>query len=455
MPLGLPFRMPFGVRVRGCALTLRELSWIDGFVKRIKKYIYVRSFDRVLILPPNKVYKLNQTGAALLAACLRGKRIKSFHFLKDKKKAEQVHNFFCDLKAFFQGCPEWPDQRRAVETTPFGFDYTLLPILGEIAVTYRCNNNCSFCYLGNKQIRENRNNELTLAEIKKIIRIFKNRAQIPFFSFTGGEPLLRVDLENMIRYAVHLGLRVNLITNGTLVNKKRAHSLRKSGLTTAQVSVESPEADIHDELTGRPGSFRQTLAGIRHLQEAGISVQTNTTINRQNVSSLRELPGFLKQNHIERFSMNLYIPSGRELAHEKLFYAYSEVEDIIEHTKKQAKELELTFYWYSPLPHCYYNPLARGLGNKSCAAMDGLLSVSPQGEVLPCSSYHEPMGNLLREDFKDIWFSKRALFFKNKRFAPSECAGCEQFSACQSACPLYWQYAGTRELQKEHCRRVL
>ncbi|MBN1797580.1 MAG: radical SAM protein [Spirochaetales bacterium] len=436
-------------------MTLGELSWIDGLIKRIKKYIFVRSFDRVLILPPNKVYKLNLTGTALLEALLKGKSITRFRFLKDKTKAEQVHNFFCDLKAFFQGCPELPEQRRAVESTAYGFDYTILPILGEIAVTYRCNNNCSFCYVGNKQTREKQDAELRLSEIKKIIRIFKYKAQIPFFSFTGGEPLLRADLEKMVRYAIHLGLRVNLITNGTLISEKRAQSLRKSGLGTAQVSVESPESSIHDALTGRAGSFSRTLKGIHNLQQAGISVQTNTTVNQQNVSSLKHLPQFLKQIGITRFSMNLYIPSGKDLAHEELFFAYSAVADIIEHTRKQAKKLGLTFYWYSPLPHCYYNPIARGLGNKSCAAMDGLLSVSPQGEVLPCSSYHESMGNLLDEDFKDIWFSKRARFFKHKQFAPSECSGCDQFTACQSACPLYWDYAGTRELKNKHSCGVL
>jgi len=107
----------------------------------------------------------------------------------------------------------------------------------------------------------------------------------------------------------------------------------------------------------------------------------------------------------------------------------------------------MTFYWYSPIPHCHYNTIARGLGNKSCAAMDGLLSVSPAGDVLPCSSYPEPMGNVLSQDFRDIWFSPRAAFFKNKEYAPAECAGCDSFTACQAACPLYWSYAGTSEIR--------
>jgi len=458
-------------------LTIHELAWINGFVAGIKKYIHIRTFDRVLILPPNKVYKLNTTGMALLEALLKGKRIKSFRFLRDPEKARRVHEFFCDLRAFFQGCPEAPGERRAVETTPFDFDYTRLPVLGEIALTYRCNNRCSFCYIGEtltetrKQHgsrpaarpecnrspagsgeawgQQARGRELTATQVKKIIRVFKYKAGIPFFSFTGGEPLLRPDLESLVRYAVRLGLRVNLISNGTLIDKKRAYALRRSGLTTAQISIESALPEVHDTLTGMPGSFEKTLEGIKNLKAAGIAVQTNTTLNNVNVGSIVRLPEFLKGQGIRRFSMNLYIPTGKQQARGELFFPYTDVGEIIDMIKKQARMLGLTFYWYSPVPHCYYNPLAAGLGNKSCAAMDGLLSVSPNGDVLPCSSYKLPLGNLLRQKFSRIWFSERAAYFKNKRFAPAQCSGCPDFNACQSACPLYWDYAGTAELQSK------
>ena len=79
--------------------------------------------------------------------------------------------------------------------------------------------------------------------------------------------------------------------------------------------------------------------------------------------------------------------------------------------------------------------------------MDGLLSVSPSGDVLPCSSYPEPMGNLLTGDFRQVWFSDRARHFKNKEYSPAACGGCESFTACQSACPLYWKAAGTAEIR--------
>jgi radical SAM protein with 4Fe4S-binding SPASM domain len=282
--------------------------------------------------------------------------------------------------------------------------------------------------------------------VRRVLQIFKDQARIPFFSFTGGEPLLRRDLETMIRFARRLGLRVNLITNGTLADRARARRLRRAGLGSAQVSVESPEEAVHDGLTGVRGSLRATLEGIRCLREAGVSVQTNTTLNRLNAATVEALPAFLAGLGVRRFSMNLFIPAGRGLERGELFFPYSRTGAVVERVRRKARELGLEFSWYSPLPYCLFNPVARGLGNKSCAAVDGLLSVSPAGDVLPCSSYPEAIGNLLRQSFPEIWFSERARYFKQKRYAPAECSGCESFLACQGACPLYWSYAGTGEL---------
>ena len=72
--------------------------------------------------------------------------------------------------------------------------------------------------------------------------------------------------------------------------------------------------------------------------------------------------------------------------------------------------------------------------------------------MLPCSSYPEPMDNLLTKDFRDIWFSPRAGHLKNKEYAPAECAGCGSFTACQAACPLYWRCAGTSEIRNPNAQ---
>ena len=443
---------------------MRDLAWIDSFHRTMREYLFVREEDRILILPPNQVYKLNDAGLAALRHLGAGRRIARLPGLRDGERAQEVHDFFTDIKELADCDTPRHGVRRSVERIPYGFDYTALPILGEIAVTYRCTNACLFCYAGCGSMRcaapgaaadaapgaatdaASGGGEMSLEEVQRVIRVFRDDAKIPFFSFTGGEPTLRGDLPAMIRYAREAGLAVNLITNATLVDSAMARALAAAGLRTAQVSVESPDAAEHDGLTATPGSHGRTLKGIRALQEAGICVQTNTTLTARNAGSLPRLVPFLKGLGVRRFACNLFIPSGTGLSKPDLFLPYTAAPPLVEGLAAEAAREDLTFYWYSPLPHCIWNPIAKGMGNKSCAAMDGLLSVSPRGDVLPCSSWPEPVGNLLERPFRDIWFSPRGRFFKNKEYAPRECAGCEGFRACQAACPLYWKHAGTAEL---------
>jgi radical SAM protein with 4Fe4S-binding SPASM domain len=433
-----------------------SLGWIDEFFREAGSHIFAREEDGVIILPPSQVYKANSTGIAIVRHLLSGGKVKDIPGIASEVRARQVGAFVSDIRSLYLGEPA-ADGRAPYETVPYDFTYTSLPILGEIAVTYRCNNACLFCYAGCGQAGctsaprgVTGDREMTLAEACRVIRIFKEEAKIPFFSFTGGEPLLRKDLEDMISFARRQDLQVNLITNGILATPERARRLFDAGLRTAQVSIESPDASTHDALTARPGSFQATVAGIRSLQQAGVSVQTNTTVSARNAAQVAEMPRFLKSLGVTRFAMNLYLPNAdaaRDGKTDDLLVPYSRAGAIVDAVRAAARAEGLVFYWYSPLPHCHYNTIARGLGNKSCAAMDGLLSVSPSGDVLPCSSYPEPMGNLLDVPFGDIWFSPRARHFKSKEYAPAECAGCGSFVACQAACPLYWKSVGTAEIR--------
>ncbi len=476
MPLRVPLRVPFRVcfRERTLGMLFRgraarspsvDLAWIDDFFRNAGSHLFARAEDGVVILPPNQVYKANQTGISVVLHMLKGGRAAQIPGIEQGDRAQQVAAFVSDLRSLYLGEPA-ADGRAPYETVPYTFQYTSLPILGEIAVTYRCNNACVFCYAGcgttgctsaPRSVTGSR--EMSLAEVKQVIRIFRDHAKLPFFSFTGGEPLLRDDLEDMIRFARGQGLQVNLITNGTLANPARAKRLFKAGLRTAQVSVESHEAAVHDALTARPGSFERTLSGIPSLQRAGVSVQTNTTVSSANAAAADRMPRFLRSLGVARFAMNLYLPSGgtpsgRSQPADPLLVPYSRAGAIIEAVRAAARSEGMTFYWYSPIPHCHYNTIAKGLGNKSCAAMDGLLSVSPSGDVLPCSSYPEPMGNLLTTEFREIWFSARAGHFKSKKYAPEECAGCGSFVACQAACPLYWRSVGTGEIRNPRVAAV-
>ena len=433
---------------------LPDFCWVDEFIANVREYIFVREEDGLLIKRPNNVVKLNPAGAKILKFLLDGGKIADFLDLigHDKIKARDVYVFLITLKAHLEGKLQNPAASPAVELTRFEMKFTDYPVLSEVALTYRCNLKCRFCYAGcNETVNPcGSNDEMTADEVKKVLdRIFFD-AKVPSVSFTGGEPTLIKELPELIRHARNLGMRVNLISNGTLIDKKMAEQLAESGLASAQLSLESYRAEAHDRITGVEGSYAKTIAACSYLKDAGILTHTNTTVNRLNIQECRELPGFVK-NVLgnERFSMNLIIPAGtavKDLAGNAV--KYSEVGNYIDTIIEESSRHDVEFMWYSPLPLCIYNTITHGLGNKGCSACDGLISIAPNGDVLPCASFADSVGNLLHDSFRSIWDSVKAKKYRDKEYAPEICKTCDNFHICNGTCPLYWREIGLLELNE-------
>ena len=186
---------------------------------------------------------------------------------------------------------------------------------------------------------------------------------------------------------------------------------------------------------------------MRIFKNLGLHVHTNTTLNKLNIEESVHFPEFVKNTlQLDRFSMNLIIPAGSSTIHSDLVINYSDVGPIILEIQKQSRFHNVEFMWYSPIPMCMFNTVTNELGNKGCAACDGLISVAPNGDVLPCASYDEPVGNLHKESFQDIWQGKQAVFFRDKIFAHSICTNCDSLAVCNGGCPLYWRNIGYKEL---------
>jgi len=436
------------------------IEWIDEYVSRLRDYIFVREEDSLLIKVPNVAHKLNPGGVRVLKRLLGGESVTdlwaSYGSTPDVRR--DLYAFFVGLKQVLQGCVNERRLPEGVTARPFTLGFNALPVLSELAVTYRCNLACRFCYAGcscKKDMDDAA--ELSTKKACRVLDIIRQEAQTPSVSFTGGEPLLRRDICDLIHHARHnLDMRVNLITNGTLIDEPTARELRSAGLDSAQVSIEAPEAEIHDALTQVNGSHEASIAAIAHLHDARVSVHTNTTINRVNRESAMRMPEFVRSIGLERFSMNLVIPAARdETSGEDLYLTYTEAAKLIPKIRDEARRNGVEFMWYSPTPLCIFNPIAHQLGNKGCAACDGLLSVSPAGDVLPCSSWPEPVGNLLREPFRKVWDSARGRWLREKRFAPETCRACDDFVLCQSGCPLYWRHFGYAELGNAPAPRLM
>lgn len=425
--------------------SMREynLNWVDDFVREIKPYVYVRGIDRLLIMIPNQAYGLNETGLMIMSYLLKGHTVRELmqKIGNETAKRRDIHHFFCDLRAMVSGCVRDQEQRRAIDYHEFAGDINGYPVLSEVAVTYRCNLNCEFCYVGGHE-----ENELNTDELKKILFKIYHEAMIPSVSFTGGEPLLREDISALVSYASQIGLWTNIITNGALLNRDLVRALKSSGLSSVQVSIEGPDSHVHDRITGKIGAFDSAMAGIRLLQEAGIPVHTNTTLSRSNILQAREIVTLVKRLGLSRLSMNLLIPCGRAVGKRDIWVPYSEIGDRIIEIKRFAEEQDIRFLWYSPVPLCVFNPIAHGLGNKACAAITGLLSIDPTGNVIPCSSWREPVGSLLERSFHEIWSLRKIDHYRNTAYAPAECSQCRYLKECKGACPLYWRAFGKGEI---------
>jgi radical SAM protein with 4Fe4S-binding SPASM domain len=433
------------------AAVLPDLSWVDEFVARIRPYVFVRVTDNVLIKRPNVAQKLNPQGAALLKGLLDGQPIENLLAAvgRDPVRVRDIGRFVLAVKQFLEGTLDETTRSPAVEVRPFTLPFATLPILSEVAVTYRCNLRCTFCYAGCNCTRSPAGDgrEMSTAEIKDVLRAICEEAEVPSVSFTGGEPTLRRDLPELVAHAKALGMRVNLITNGTRVSDGLARALAAAGLDSAQVSLEGVSAEVHERITLGPGSFRRSVAAVHHLAAAGVRVHTNTTINRDNLAECVRMPAFVQADlGTERFSMNLMIPAGSGEVNRRLAVRYEEIGPHLLAIAEESRRRGVEFMWYSPTPMCLFNPVAHGLGNKGCSACDGLLSVAPNGDVLPCASYAEPVGNLLRQAVRDIWASRRAGQFRDKFLAHPACHACADFAICNGACPLYWRQMGFHEL---------
>jgi radical SAM protein with 4Fe4S-binding SPASM domain len=416
----------------------------NQFVESTRDFVFVRPEDHLLILRPNRTHYLNATACEMLqrlygqtevdVAALVGELA-----LEYGVEREQVARDLEELLRTLNGLlRDDYSQATRVRFTPFGSHEVKYPVLSEIALTYRCQHRCPFCYADAPR-RGNKAEEMTTEQVCRVIDRIRDEAKVPTVSFTGGEPTLRDDLPALVAYAKSRGMRTNLISNGyRLADADLAQRLVASGLDSAQISIEGPTAEAHDAVTKTPGSFTKSLQGIRNLRACGIHTHTNTTIcpeNRDHVIGMTDLARDLGHEYL---SMNMVIRTGGAADGSADTIGYADIGAIVEPILQRCRDLGLRLVWYSPVPYCLFNPVTIGLGSNSCAAADGLLSIAPDGQVLPCSSFETGVGNLLTESFDTVWNRRTARYWRQKEFLPPVCQDCDLKHICCGACPLYW-----------------
>ncbi len=432
-------------------------SLASQLINSSREYVYIRPEDGLIILRPNRLHHLNKTATEMMAALYNDPEgpnvdrvvaeVAERYGARPERVREDLRQLLVSVSALLNGdvCAA-----PAARITRFGSHRRELPVLSEIALTYRCQHRCTFCYADAPR-RGSQVPEMSTAEVKVIIDRIYDEAHCPTLSFTGGEPTLREDLPELVAYAQGKGLRVNLITNGfRCADPDYVQSLADAGLDSAQLSLEGGSAAVHDAITRHPGSWERAVQGVHNLRAAKVHTHTNTTVCGGNRAHLLELVDFIAEElRSEYFSMNMVIRTGTALEHAEDDVRYSDIGDVIRAVQQRANERGVQFVWYSPVPYCLFNPVQAGLGSKSCACVDGLISVNPAGQLIPCSSFDAGIGDLLRQPFEKVWHSRTALYWRRKEFLPPVCERCDIKEICCGACPLYWdQHGSFRELEE-------
>lgn len=314
---------------------------------------------------------------------------------------------------------------------PFGRKVSA-PYRADLALTYECNSQCRHCYVARKPGEKK---SLSLDEWKRVLdRLWA--AAVPHVCFTGGEATLSPHLLPLVERAGDIGMVTGLLTNGRRLSERAfAHALAAAGLDHVQITIESHEESVHDGMVGAPGAFRETVEGIRNAVAEDVYLVTNTTICELNAGALDRTVEFLHGLGVRQFAMNSFIETGRAPG-SRLGLAEPDLEPLLGLVAAKAGELGMRFIWYSPTHYCRLNPAMLGLGFKRCTAGEYNVCIEPDGDVIPCQSYYQPAGNILRDEWKAIWESPLFAGMRSRSAAPESCRGCPDFEVCGSGCPL-------------------
>jgi len=349
---------------------------------------------------------------------------------------------------------------------------TLTPRLIAWEVTRRCNLKCSHCRASAEKCAYP--GELSTEECLSLVDQMTELGQ-PILILTGGEPLMREDIFDVAEYATKQGLRVVMAPNGTLVTPAIARHMREVGIHRISVSIDFPDAELHDQFRNVPGAFVGAMHGIQHAIDAGVEVQINSTITKLNVDRLAGLLQLALDVGAVAFHPFFLVPTGRGggLADQEL--TPEDYERTLNWIYEQQKSLgDRMFFKPTDAPHYLrvlrqrgetgaihphqsrgktgsghgkYNSLSRG-----CLAGIGFMFISHVGDVQGCGYLTVKAGNVQEQPLIDIWHHSK-LFQDLREFdkLKGKCGACEFKRVCGGCRARAYEATGDYLAEEPYC----
>ena len=317
-------------------------------------------------------------------------------------------------------------------------------------VTEKCNLHCKHCYQNGTQSGEMTYSEINqiTAEVSEMLHDWSEEYGIRFspgFNVTGGEPFLRQDIFKILENMKSRGFEINLLSNGTIIDKRMAGMLSEIGIDGVQVSIEGPEI-INDGIRGK-GSFALALKGVNSLLDKGLKVTLNVTLSNLNHDYIDELILLASKTGVQRLGFSRLVPSGRggQLLGEMLSAnRIKEIYDGLLNNKISGLEI------VTGDPLASRGDLKTDV-NKGCTAFGGCaaglsgLTFQPDGTINPCRRLNIPIGNIRKDSLREVWANSEVLCrLRDKGQYNGNCSNCSRWASCRGCRAVAYAYSQSK-----------
>ncbi len=317
-----------------------------------------------------------------------------------------------------------------------------------LELTMRCNENCIHC---GSRCGEIKSEELSLDTYKA----FLDKVKFDFgtkdkmLCITGGEPLLRKDFFEIMNYVNRLGFSWGMTSNGTLIDKICACKLRETGMCTVSISIDGlPKT--HDEFRRSPGGYERAMRGLNCLIEEGgfKAIQVTTVITHRSIKELDALYEIFNELDIDSWRVIGIEPIGRAKDHPDLLLTPEDQRYLFEFIRNKRISGEPVTYGCSHYLGLEYEREVRDW-YFHCMAGTYTASISASGDIIACLDIERRpefvQGNILNDDFYDVWSNKFTCFRKNLCESNEKCKTCNERKFCRGGSYHSWNFADNRQ----------
>ncbi|MDY4884407.1 MAG: putative heme d1 biosynthesis radical SAM protein NirJ2 [Anaerovibrio sp.] len=294
--------------------------------------------------------------------------------------------------------------------------------------TNACNMYCDHCY---RDAGCKAEEELSTAEAKTLLEQIA-RAGFKIMIFSGGEPLMRPDIVELVAYAASLGLRPVFGTNGTLITLEMAQRLKAAGAIGMGISLDSMDREKHNRFRKFPGAWEGAVQGMRNCRAAGLPFQIHTTVMEWNNHELEALTDFAVAEGAVAHHFFFLVPTGRAKTIEAESLRAEAYEDTLTRIMKKQQEVDIEL---KPTCAPQFLRIAAQMGMKTrfrrgCLAGTAYCIISPRGKVQPCAYLNMELGDVRQTPFDEIWKNSEVLNKLRTLEYSGGCGSCEYKRAC-------------------------